>query len=132
LYLPTGGRLAGFVGVVDAVVLVVDRAEVEVEDWGEVVEEDKEEVVEDGEGVVVIIDELDDVDLRRYRERRREPPQISVGSPEQTYEQSVDGAGEDPALGLEPHQHSTLHCVPMYSEPAHWAAHFSFVISPAL
>jgi hypothetical protein len=65
LYLPTGGRPAGFVGVVDAVVLVVDWVEVEVEDWEEVVEDEEEEVVEDGEEVVVIVDELDDADLSR-------------------------------------------------------------------
>jgi hypothetical protein len=80
LYLPIGGRLAEFDGVVDDVVLVVNWIEVEVEDreedWEEVVEEDEEaveedeevveedrEVVEDLVEVVVIIDEPDDVDL---------------------------------------------------------------------
>jgi hypothetical protein len=73
LYLPTGGRPAEFVGIVDVVVLVFDWVEVEVEVLDEVVE-DEEEVVEDGEvvvewvevvAVVVIDDELDDADLSR-------------------------------------------------------------------
>ena len=119
LYTPTDGRPVGFVDVadvVDAVVLVVkvdvvdaavlvvkvdvvDAAvlvvKVDVESVVLVVEvevEGEEDVVEDKEAaeVVVVAEEFDD--LSWYRERRRPPPQISVALPEQTSEQSVDGA----------------------------------------
>ncbi len=59
LYLPTDGRPAEFDGVVDVVVLVVERVEVVVDDRDEVVEDE----VEDEEVVVPV--ELDEADLSR-------------------------------------------------------------------